>query len=82
MIHAVVAMLFVAAMLGHIYIGTIGMEGDFEATARARCTSLVNTTGRGWKMRWPVAKVRQSYPPNNHVETFTATRPASRPGVL
>ena len=30
-IHGVVAMLFVAAMLGHIYIGTIGMEGAFEA---------------------------------------------------
>jgi formate dehydrogenase subunit gamma len=30
-IHAVVAVLFVAAMLGHIYIGTIGMEGAFEA---------------------------------------------------
>jgi formate dehydrogenase subunit gamma len=31
MVHGVVAMLFVAAMLGHIYIGTIGMEGAFEA---------------------------------------------------
>lgn len=31
MIHAIVAMLFIAAMLGHIYIGTIGMEGAFEA---------------------------------------------------
>ncbi len=30
-VHAVVAMLFIAAMLGHIYIGTIGMEGAFEA---------------------------------------------------
>jgi formate dehydrogenase subunit gamma len=30
-IHAIVAVLFVAAMLGHIYIGTIGMEGAFEA---------------------------------------------------
>ena len=30
-IHAVVAMLFIAAMLAHIYIGTIGMEGAFEA---------------------------------------------------
>jgi len=30
-VHAVVAMLFVAVMLGHIYIGTIGMEGAFEA---------------------------------------------------
>jgi formate dehydrogenase subunit gamma len=31
MVHAVVAMLFIAAMLAHIYIGTIGMEGAFEA---------------------------------------------------
>lgn len=30
-VHAVVALLFVAAMLAHIYIGTIGMEGAFEA---------------------------------------------------
>lgn len=32
-IHGIVAVLFVAAMLGHIYIGTIGMEGAFEAMA-------------------------------------------------
>lgn len=31
MVHSVVAMLFIAAMLGHIYIGTMGMEGAFEA---------------------------------------------------
>jgi formate dehydrogenase subunit gamma len=31
MVHAVVAVLFVAAILAHIYIGTIGMEGAFEA---------------------------------------------------
>jgi formate dehydrogenase subunit gamma len=31
MIHGIVALLFVAAMLAHIYIGTIGMEGAFEA---------------------------------------------------
>jgi formate dehydrogenase subunit gamma len=30
-VHATVAMLFIAAMLGHIYIGTIGMEGAAEA---------------------------------------------------
>src|SRR6266702_771846 len=29
--HSIVAVLFVAAMLAHIYIGTIGMEGAFEA---------------------------------------------------
>jgi formate dehydrogenase subunit gamma len=30
-VHAVIAMLFVALILGHIYIGTLGMEGAFEA---------------------------------------------------
>jgi formate dehydrogenase subunit gamma len=29
-IHGITAVLFVAIMLGHIYIGTIGMEGAFE----------------------------------------------------
>jgi formate dehydrogenase subunit gamma len=29
--HAVVAVLFIALILGHIYIGTLGMEGAFEA---------------------------------------------------
>jgi formate dehydrogenase subunit gamma len=29
-VHGVFALLFVAAMLGHIYIGTVGMEGAFE----------------------------------------------------
>lgn len=31
MVHAIIAMLFVAVILAHIYIGTIGMEGAFEA---------------------------------------------------
>jgi formate dehydrogenase subunit gamma len=30
-IHAVIAMLFIAAMMAHIYIGSIGMEGAFDA---------------------------------------------------
>jgi formate dehydrogenase subunit gamma len=30
-VHGVVAVVFVAVMLAHIYIGTIGMEGAFEA---------------------------------------------------
>ena len=32
-VHAVVAVLFVAVIIGHIYIGTLGMEGAFEAMA-------------------------------------------------
>jgi formate dehydrogenase subunit gamma len=30
-VHAVIAVLFVALIFGHIYIGTLGMEGAFEA---------------------------------------------------
>lgn len=30
-VHSIVAVLFIAAMIAHIYIGTIGMEGAFEA---------------------------------------------------
>lgn len=30
-VHAVVAVLFIALILGHIYIGTLGMQGAFEA---------------------------------------------------
>jgi formate dehydrogenase subunit gamma len=30
-VHAVVAVSFVAVILAHIYIGTLGMEGAFEA---------------------------------------------------
>jgi formate dehydrogenase subunit gamma len=30
-VHAVVAVLFVAVILAHIYVGTLGMEGAFEA---------------------------------------------------
>jgi len=30
-VHALIAVLFVALILAHIYIGTLGMEGAFEA---------------------------------------------------
>jgi formate dehydrogenase subunit gamma len=30
-IHGIVGMLFIAVMIAHIYIGSIGMEGAFEA---------------------------------------------------
>ncbi|WP_249127732.1 formate dehydrogenase subunit gamma [Bradyrhizobium lablabi] len=33
-VHAVIALLFVAVIIAHIYIGTLGMEGAFEAMAR------------------------------------------------
>lgn len=33
-VHGTVAVLFIAVMLAHIYIGTVGMEGAFEAMGR------------------------------------------------
>lgn len=35
-VHGVLAMLMIAAMLGHIYIGSIGMEGAFDAMGSGR----------------------------------------------
>jgi formate dehydrogenase subunit gamma len=34
MVHAIVGVVFIAIMLAHIYIGTIGMQGAFEAMGR------------------------------------------------
>ena len=33
-VHGVVGVLFIAIMLAHIYIGTIGMQGAFEAMGK------------------------------------------------
>ncbi|MGA9084922.1 MAG: formate dehydrogenase subunit gamma, partial [Pseudolabrys sp.] len=33
-VHSVIGVLFIAAMFVHIYMGTIGMEGAFEAMVR------------------------------------------------
>ena len=35
-VHAVVAVLFVAVIIAHIYIGTVGIEGAFDAMATGR----------------------------------------------
>ena len=54
MVHGIVAMLFVALMLAHIYIGSIGMEGAFEAmgTGTSTSTGPRSTTGCGSRRRW------------------------------
>ncbi len=40
LIHASVAILFIAASLGHIYMGTIGAEGTFEGMWRGRVDAV------------------------------------------
>ena len=59
-VHGVVAVLFVAAMLGHIYIGTIGMEGALRRCGTAPSTSIGrrSTTASGSRRSWPKAARR------------------------
>ena len=36
MVHGLMAMVMIAAIIGHIYIGTLGMEGAFEGMSTGR----------------------------------------------
>ena len=39
-VHGIIAVLFIALIIGHIYIGTLGMEGAFEAMGTAASISI------------------------------------------
>jgi formate dehydrogenase subunit gamma len=69
MIHGTVAVLFVAVMVAHIYIGTVGMEGAFEAMG-------TGTVDLNWAKQhhstWveeEVAKGRGATPPSGAAAT-------------
>jgi len=69
MIHGIAAVLFVAIMIAHIYIGTIGMEGAFEAMG-------TGTVDLNWAKQhhsvWveqEVAKGRAATPPSGATAT-------------
>ncbi len=71
-IHAVIAMLFIAAMLAHIYIGSVGMEGAFDAmgTGEVDLNWAKGTTRSGSRNSRPRAGARYRKsagpcPPNN-----------------
>jgi formate dehydrogenase subunit gamma len=65
-VHGVVAVLFVAVMLAHIYIGTIGMQGAFEAMGRG-------TVDINWAKEHHSLWVEQQRP-----RTGAATMPGQR----
>ncbi len=62
--HGVVGVLFVALILAHIYIGTLGMEGAFEAMGRApsMSTGRRSITASGSRKRYPQRKAHISPP--------------------
>ena len=62
-VHGIVAVLFVAVMLAHIYIGTIGMEGAFEAMGTARSTSTGRRSTTACGLEKEAAKGHVSPPP-------------------
>ena len=54
-VHSVVAVLFVALIIAHIYIGTVGMEGallEVEATEAQRWQSCTSVEGSDALGRW------------------------------
>ena len=61
-VHGIVGVLFVAVMLAHIYIGTLGMEGAFEAMGTGKVDVEL---GQGAPQ--PVGRARSSQgpPPGN-----------------
>jgi len=65
-VHATIAMLYIAAMLGHIYIGTLGMEGAFEAMGEG-------TVDLNW------AKEHHSLWAKEEIQAGGAKREAMRP---
>src|SRR6266478_5702214 len=62
-VHAVAGVLFVAVMLGHIYIGTIGMEGAFEAMGTGEVDVNWAKEHHGLWLAQEVAKGHVSQPP-------------------
>jgi formate dehydrogenase subunit gamma len=63
MVHGILAMLFIAAMLGHIYIGTIGMEGAFEAMGQG--TVDTNWAKEHHSLWFEKEQAAQSTPPRS-----------------
>jgi len=62
-VHGVVAMLFIAAMLAHIYIGTVGMEGAFDAMGTGEVDLNWAKEHHSLWVEEEVAKGRVSPPP-------------------
>jgi formate dehydrogenase subunit gamma len=62
-VHAVVAVLFVAVIIAHIYIGTLGMEGAFEAMGTGYVDlNWAKEHHRLW-LEQEIAKGRKPMPP-------------------
>ncbi|HEY2135149.1 MAG TPA: formate dehydrogenase subunit gamma [Xanthobacteraceae bacterium] len=69
MVHGVAALLFVAVMLSHIYIGTIGMEGAFDAMGTGEVDLNWAKQHHSLWVEEEVAKGRVAPPPRDAAAT-------------
>jgi formate dehydrogenase subunit gamma len=74
MVHSIAAVIFVAIMLAHIYIGTLGMEGAFEAMGEG--TVDVNWARQHHSL-WLQEEMARTGP--NESQTQPRSRPAATP---
>jgi formate dehydrogenase subunit gamma len=65
-VHSVIAVLFVALILGHIYIGTLGMEGAFEAMGTGEVDFNWAKEHHDLWLQDELAKGRSARPPQHH----------------
>jgi formate dehydrogenase subunit gamma len=65
MLHGVLAMLMMAAMLGHIYIGTLGMEGGFAAMGSGKVDYNWAREHHSLWVEEEVAKARETLSPGS-----------------
>src|SRR5258705_13595902 len=77
-VHSVIAILFVALILGHIYIGTLGMEGAFEAMATGEVDFNWAKEHHNLWLEEQMAKRRSPDHPQ-HPSTMPAERSQHRP---
>ena len=69
MIHGITAVLFVAIMISHIYIGTLGMEGAFEAMGTGTVDLNWAKQHHSTWVEQEVAKGRAAAPPKGAAAT-------------
>ena len=62
-VHAIVAVLFVALIIAHIYIGTLGMEGAFEAMGRGEVDLNWAREHHDQWLAEELAKEQRAHPP-------------------
>jgi formate dehydrogenase subunit gamma len=62
-VHGVIAMLMIAAMIGHIYIGTAGMEGAFDAMGSGEVDLNWAKSHHGLWVEKEMQKARQTVAP-------------------